>query len=673
MLALMLLAFALRLCLVLGGGQLYFPDESRYIAAAKAADTLYNANFRSLPRELFTYQAHPAMAAMALPAAYIHRLAYALAPQPDQDWMPYWKSGANNYRLSALFFALPSTLTIGMAYLLSRRLGAGAGEALLAAFLFAASNSMFIYSRHLLPYDLALLLGLFALWLALGSRDENRKRAFAVGFLAFLCFWLYHGYIYLYALIALIYGLALAERLSVALRRLASMGLVALLIVILVFAFTQYVYQEDALASMLGFAGTVTQGDFDEGAVFPFLYFRDSEGPMVLLWLLGLAAAGWRLYRTDSGERRRGLLWLGCLLFLYACMALLSDVFQIFVVYGRIARLLTPFIVLLCAYGFAPWLGTLRPRATIAFCLLVAVLALSQFLPALRQPWYMEFYGQALRDYGEISCELSFAAPAAIQKPPCNYSNPASRYRLVNAGYIWPITERIAPPPGEILLAFDHPLMLPGHRYESYTPEMRAIVEREQVMVQLIDTEFWTRGTKNGAISARQDHHHNRRQQWLRRSDRHCLRGSRRQCQPGGAARSSLGSGGCGGARPGRQSARLPPAHVSDDEQIQAALERTRAEFGPVDVLVNNAGTNITERSISDTSAYQREQWRALLEINLSSAFVFSKAVLPEMKARGDGLIVNIASRAGMFPSLLAGRRLQRQQDRHGSPERRHQ
>ena len=69
-------------------------------------------------------------------------------------------------------------------------------------------------------------------------------------------------------------------------------------------------------------------------------------------------------------------------------------------------------------------------------------------------------------------------------------------------------------------------------------------------------------------------------------------------------------------------------------------------------MLVNNAGINVTERSITDTSA---EQWRELLEVNLSSAFIFTKAVLPEMKARGDGLIVNLASRAGMFPSLGAG------------------
>lgn len=94
------------------------------------------------------------------------------------------------------------------------------------------------------------------------------------------------------------------------------------------------------------------------------------------------------------------------------------------------------------------------------------------------------------------------------------------------------------------------------------------------------------------------------------------------------------------------------PADVSDDAQIFAALEKTRAAFGPIDVLVNNAGFNHTERSIADTSA---EQWRELIDVNLTSAFVFTKAVLPEMIERGDGLIINLASRAGMYPSLVAG------------------
>ena len=94
------------------------------------------------------------------------------------------------------------------------------------------------------------------------------------------------------------------------------------------------------------------------------------------------------------------------------------------------------------------------------------------------------------------------------------------------------------------------------------------------------------------------------------------------------------------------------PADVSDDDQVYAAVEKTREAFGSIDILVNNAGVNIPQRSIEET---EPEQWRKLLEVNLTSAFVFTRAVLPAMKARGDGLIINIASRAAMVPNLRAG------------------
>ena len=104
--------------------------------------------------------------------------------------------------------------------------------------------------------------------------------------------------------------------------------------------------------------------------------------------------------------------------------------------------------------------------------------------------------------------------------------------------------------------------------------------------------------------------------------------------------------------RAGGGQALVCPADVSVDEQISAAVEKTREAFGGIDILVNNAGANIPQRTIEET---EPEQWRMLLEVNLTSAFVFTRAVLPEMKARGDGLIINIASRAAMVPNLRAG------------------
>ncbi len=94
------------------------------------------------------------------------------------------------------------------------------------------------------------------------------------------------------------------------------------------------------------------------------------------------------------------------------------------------------------------------------------------------------------------------------------------------------------------------------------------------------------------------------------------------------------------------------PTDVADEAQIHAAIAQTREAFGQIDILVNNAGTNVPERSIAETSS---AQWREMMEVNLTSAFVFTKAILPEMQARRDGLIINLSSRAALAPNIGAG------------------
>jgi NADP-dependent 3-hydroxy acid dehydrogenase YdfG len=93
-------------------------------------------------------------------------------------------------------------------------------------------------------------------------------------------------------------------------------------------------------------------------------------------------------------------------------------------------------------------------------------------------------------------------------------------------------------------------------------------------------------------------------------------------------------------------------ADIADEAQIQNAVAQARAEFGQIDILVNNAGMNVTQRTIADTSA---DQWRQLLNVNLTAAFVFTKAVLSEMVARKAGTIINVASGAALHPHLLGG------------------
>lgn len=93
-------------------------------------------------------------------------------------------------------------------------------------------------------------------------------------------------------------------------------------------------------------------------------------------------------------------------------------------------------------------------------------------------------------------------------------------------------------------------------------------------------------------------------------------------------------------------------ADIADETQVLAAVAQAQEALGRIEVLVNNAGMNVTQRSIKDTSS---AQWRQLIEVNLTAAFLFTKAVLPEMVARAEGTIINVASRAALHPHLAGG------------------
>ena len=83
-------------------------------------------------------------------------------------------------------------------------------------------------------------------------------------------------------------------------------------------------------------------------------------------------------------------------------------------------------------------------------------------------------------------------------------------------------------------------------------------------------------------------------------------------------------------------------ADVTDAAAVVAAVARAGAELGAVGVLVNNAGTAPSLKFLDTTDAL----WQQTLQVNLTSAFAFSRAVLPGMLAAAWGRIINIASTA---------------------------
>jgi NADP-dependent 3-hydroxy acid dehydrogenase YdfG len=91
---------------------------------------------------------------------------------------------------------------------------------------------------------------------------------------------------------------------------------------------------------------------------------------------------------------------------------------------------------------------------------------------------------------------------------------------------------------------------------------------------------------------------------------------------------------------------------VTDDDSLARLLETTRAEFGPVDVLVNNAGYAVW-KPLEETAI---GEWDHTFAVNVRAAAYLCAAVLPDMQRRRYGRIINIGSEAGVaiVPGLAA-------------------
>lgn len=90
-------------------------------------------------------------------------------------------------------------------------------------------------------------------------------------------------------------------------------------------------------------------------------------------------------------------------------------------------------------------------------------------------------------------------------------------------------------------------------------------------------------------------------------------------------------------------------ADVSDSGEVKKAAEQIAAKLGPVDVLVNNAGIRLARKVLEMTD----EEWNRTIGVNLSSMFYATKAVAPQMLARGGGKIVNVGSMSGLVGQKL--------------------
>lgn len=92
-------------------------------------------------------------------------------------------------------------------------------------------------------------------------------------------------------------------------------------------------------------------------------------------------------------------------------------------------------------------------------------------------------------------------------------------------------------------------------------------------------------------------------------------------------------------------------ADMTKPEQIEAMIKETKAKFGSVDIIVNNAGV----QHVAPVDEFPPEKWDQIIAINLTSAFHMTRLVVPYMKEAGWGRIVNLASAHALVASPFKG------------------
>ena len=90
---------------------------------------------------------------------------------------------------------------------------------------------------------------------------------------------------------------------------------------------------------------------------------------------------------------------------------------------------------------------------------------------------------------------------------------------------------------------------------------------------------------------------------------------------------------------------------LTQPSDVEAAVRRVLDAFGGIDILINSAGII----SLGEIEEFDAAEWDRVVGVNLKSAFVCSRAVIPHLKARRAGKIVNVASALGHTPVPAAG------------------
>jgi hypothetical protein len=463
--SILLISLALRSVLIVRGGQYYIADEYRYEVSQDVVGLLMQGQLGMAISQLIISPEHLGFKVIGIIPAVIERI---IGP---------------SLAMPAMFFSLFSVLNLYLIFILSQRMSTSSNESLLALLLAASCLSFIYYSRHLFPYDTALSFGLLALYVGLAENQTN-KTSLACGCLGFLCFITYNGYWSLTAFAFLVHVLTSNEAKIRLFQKaiLTAVGFIVPLILVFIVAIGA---GTNILSEYRLFATTITQGSYDEGWSLPFEYFWHTEH-MVILILAGLSFFG--IIDGFKYKRKYTGVWAAGILFIYLCLLVPSVFLHYFVVYGRLARQMLPFLILLSANGLAQ-----LEHHTISGYKTTRLIMVTIFIQAawnlntsynLSYPREFVAEAQAMFPAFEFSSKrLAFGAPLICQN---------NGYIIENAKYFVNPAETIPEVDGYLILSAPHPVNFLPYQYDGDPPATRQIFHIQKLRMNFykVNEEF---------------------------------------------------------------------------------------------------------------------------------------------------------------------------------------
>ena len=463
-----LVALALRLALALAGGQLFLPDEHRSLRGHNLILELGRNGLVEAVKMYFSVVAHQVYTLCLLPVAIANNALVSLL-----DLSPLSRP------FTIVYHSLISALNVGMVFHIARKLGLSRPTVNWCAGLALASASLMYYSRHYVPYDTGLFFALWAVSVAAGS--EPTDRALRIGILLGLAYCTYNGTVLLVAtlyVVFFLYAWVIRKQFPIWYAVKAAVGAACLPLAHLLTGIN--LLGIEYINGWNRYFRSVIHGDFSEGPWLVWQYFWGVEGFMLLIWLTGIALAINHVKSANSSSVKHALwLSLGIAATLYLLLSITSAVMELWVVYGRTARMMTPFLCLAAGIGLSEFFKrlSLKWRRT-GLVMIVLCAAYSLYVP------YAINYPREVRDRFKNLSSLDYAITIGPPGYP-PYKGNAS-YVLLNAEFVFPYRVALPIPDGEVIYATPHPFHFPHYALDALNPQERKLVYSNDYTIRLI-------------------------------------------------------------------------------------------------------------------------------------------------------------------------------------------